>query len=85
MIEYTENFLFHSFQIPPKDGNQSPKTFIALPPPHMMLYFSAITCMNEDEIDAHINMFDPVLNHYYYDLGHVTLEYLREMVNKSAE
>ncbi|CAI2184382.1 5902_t:CDS:2 [Funneliformis geosporum] len=69
-------------QIPPQD-DELPKTFIELPPSHMMSYFSSIACTSEDEIDAHLEIFNPDVNPFYYDLGHVTSKYICEMIAKS--
>ncbi|CAG8634480.1 3971_t:CDS:2 [Funneliformis caledonium] len=69
-------------QIPPKN-DESPKTFISLPPPEMMSKFSSLACLSEDEIAAHLGMFDPNVNPFYYDLGHVTSEHIYEMLSKS--
>ncbi|CAG8715751.1 8408_t:CDS:2, partial [Cetraspora pellucida] len=78
---------FHCFytQIPPNGPLSSPRTFIFLPPPEMLSYFSSAICDSKDEIDAHIYMFDPEYNKYYYDLGHVSARRIIDMVDKWEE
>ncbi|RIB19811.1 hypothetical protein C2G38_2180846 [Gigaspora rosea] len=75
---------FHCFytQIPPNESFFSPRTFIVLPPPEILSYFSSTTCVSKDEIDAHCFMFDPEHNHYYFDLGHVSAKRIIDMTDK---
>ncbi|CAG8639303.1 2021_t:CDS:2, partial [Dentiscutata heterogama] len=78
---------FHCFytQIPPNETFYSPRTFIVLPPPEMLSYFSSTICVSKDEIEAHCYMFDPEQNHYYFDLGHVCAKRIINMVDKWEE
>ncbi|RHZ78203.1 hypothetical protein Glove_166g293 [Diversispora epigaea] len=78
------NITFHCYYslIQPTNANTSSRTFISLPPQEMMAYFSPATSSASDEIDAHVSMFDPNENHHYFDLGHVTLQKLNEMIDK---
>nr|CAG8445027.1 8827_t:CDS:2 [Entrophospora candida] len=66
---------FHCYytQIEPKAFGDIPRTFIVKPPEGKKKYFSPASCTSADEIDAHITMFDPVQNQYFYDLAHVEL------------
>ncbi|CAH1765740.1 8576_t:CDS:2 [Entrophospora sp. SA101] len=63
---------FHCYytQIEPKAFGDLPRTFIVKPPEGKKKYFSPASCTSADEIDAHITMFDPVQNQYFYDLAH---------------
>ncbi|CAG8636926.1 9989_t:CDS:2, partial [Scutellospora calospora] len=70
-LEYV-GVLWKKDELKQSDAFSLLRTFIHLPPPEMLPYFSSTTCDSKDEIDAHIYMFDPEHNHYYFDLGHVS-------------
>ncbi|KAG9284401.1 hypothetical protein G9A89_023658 [Geosiphon pyriformis] len=48
------------------------RTFISVPPSHMRQYFSPYNCEFNNEIKAHITMFDPAKNHNYFILTEMT-------------
>jgi hypothetical protein len=77
------NIGFHCYytQIEPKVFGDLPRTFIVKPPEEKKKYFSPASCTVTDEIDAHITMFDPEKNEYFYDLGHVSTKVLSNMID----
>ncbi|EXX65928.1 hypothetical protein RirG_128610 [Rhizophagus irregularis DAOM 197198w] len=76
-----DNCLFHCYytEIPPAGQYKETRTFIKLPPSDVKTYFSALTSMNEDEIEAHISIFNPNQTN---GLDNVALKEITEIVNK---
>ena len=64
----------------------TPRSFIILPPAQSPLraYFQpAPNARAADEVDAHMNMFDPRTNDSYYALGLETAKIIREAIDAS--
>ncbi|KAG0207714.1 hypothetical protein BGX28_001111 [Mortierella sp. GBA30] len=80
---------FHCFytqvQIPAGSSNNwkpSSRTFIELMsvPQDARSYFSARQCSGQDEIEAHMEMFNPAKNFDYYPMGEETVKRVKNMV-----
>lgn len=46
----------------------------------MQSYFSARQCSGQDEIEAHMEMFNPAKNFDYYPMGEETVRRVKNMV-----
>ncbi|KAF9959959.1 hypothetical protein BGZ72_008288 [Mortierella alpina] len=80
---------FHCFytqvQIPAGSSNNwksSTRTFVELSSAtkEMQSYFSARQCSGQDEIEAHMEMFNPAKNFDYYPMGEETVKRVKNMV-----
>ncbi|KAF9581784.1 hypothetical protein BGW38_001083, partial [Lunasporangiospora selenospora] len=85
---------FHCFytqvKIPPNSSNNfktSSRTFIELSPipGDMVAYFSPRSCSGQDEIEAHMEMFNPSKNFDYYPMGEETVRHIKEMVEDALK
>ncbi|KAJ1968251.1 hypothetical protein H4R35_006482 [Dimargaris xerosporica] len=71
---------FHCFYMQLERPSLQRRTFATLPPPAVERYFSPILSAAKDEIEAHITIFDPAVNHHYYALGDKTLDQITGML-----
>lgn len=85
---------FHCFytqvQIPAGPSNnyqRTSRTFIELTasPVAAKKYFSARECSGQDEIEAHMEMFNPSKNYDYYKMGEETVVQLKSMVEAALQ
>ncbi|KAJ1973515.1 hypothetical protein H4R34_005049 [Dimargaris verticillata] len=76
---------FHCFYVQLERQSLQRRTFVALPPPNAERYFSPIHSAAKDEVQGHITIFDPAVNHHYYALGDETLEKIASMLQFHAD
>ncbi|KAF9089539.1 hypothetical protein BGX23_006603 [Mortierella sp. AD031] len=85
---------FHCFytqvRIPASSSNNwksMSRTFIELTPISNVnqLFFSARECSGQDEIEAHMEMFNPAKNFDYYPMGEETVRRVRTMVDEALK
>jgi len=85
---------FHCFytqvRIPASSSNNwasLSRTFIELTsiPNAIKPFFSARSCSGQDEIEAHMEMFNPAKNFDYYPMGEETVKRVREMVDQALK
>jgi len=85
-IERDMGVLFRTFytHLPPKPPTYtSPRTFVVLPTDRSLLnhFIPAKNSCAEDEVQAHVSMFEAKGNDGYYELGLASAQLVREAVN----
>ncbi|RIA85627.1 hypothetical protein C1645_727537 [Glomus cerebriforme] len=77
LLQIEHSFHCYYTEIAPKGEYNKPRTFISVPPSNVLTYFSSIPSNNDDEIDAHISIFNPNQTN---DLDNLTSKRLIEIV-----
>lgn len=78
---------FYTHVPPSPPGNLVPRTFCILPPMTHPLYpkwSPATNTLAQDEISAHMGMFNPKTNDGFYDLGLVVVKGIGERVEEEG-
>jgi hypothetical protein len=74
---------FYALIPPSPPANLSPRTFCLLPEPSsdaFQRFVPALNTLAEDEVRAHVGMFDPTKNDGYYQLGLEAAAVIRQAI-----
>ncbi|KAK9719526.1 hypothetical protein K7432_004734 [Basidiobolus ranarum] len=81
--EMSNEIIFHCYYMQIKGSTGYTRTFIVPPPETTAEFFTPIDSTASDEIDAHTTMFNPNINHHYYQLGDASIKLITVMVRNN--
>ncbi|ORX94729.1 hypothetical protein K493DRAFT_28376, partial [Basidiobolus meristosporus CBS 931.73] len=81
--EMSNEIIFHCYYMQIQGKSGYVRTFIIPPPEETAEFFTPVKSAAPDEVDAHTTMFNPGINHQYYQLGDASIKLITVMVRNN--